>query len=87
MVSPNPSDASVTVVFSASGHGEASLSVYDMAGREVRMISLGEPAEGINTVAWDGRSNTGETLSPGVYLVRIRQNGSGSKAERVVLLP
>jgi len=86
-VAPNPFDAAVTVVFNTAQPGEASLAVYDMAGREVRTISIGELTEGQNLVTWDGRTETGEKLPPGVYLAIIRQYGFGSNAERIVLLP
>ena len=50
--------------------------LYDMAGRRVRMLASGSQASGQYTVTWDGRSDAGSLLSPGVYFLRARVAGA-----------
>tara|TARA_B100000809_G_scaffold260168_1_gene306581 strand:- start:45 stop:2369 length:2325 start_codon:yes stop_codon:yes gene_type:complete len=42
------------------------VTIYDLAGRAVRVV-----ATGVDGYAWDGRDSAGRMLPPGVYLCRI----------------
>jgi len=62
---PNPFRSKTTI----SGFSESMTThcfmIYDVTGRIVKTISADK-----NAVVWDGSSNTGESLPPGVYLIR-----------------
>ena len=77
---PNPGRGSTTVQLHLAGapgdgaeHGEASL--FDLAGRRVRVIHRGALARGLTSVVWDGRDDRGQELRGGVYLLRFTAAG------------
>jgi hypothetical protein len=63
----------------------ASLEVYDLAGRSVRVLARGAMAAGATDVEWDGRDAAGNPAPSGVYLVRL-SCAAGSRAARATLL-
>jgi hypothetical protein len=77
---PSPGRGSTTVqlhLAGASGDGavDGEASIYDLAGRRVRMIHHGPVARGLTSVVWDGRDDRGQELRGGVYLLRFTAGG------------
>ena len=68
--SPNPSDENTNLSFLLTKSGEATISVYDVAGREMLKPVSREFAAGKQQVTLDTRN-----LSPGIYMVQIAMNG------------
>jgi hypothetical protein len=68
---PNPFRDYVRVLFSIPGHGVFRVNVYDKAGRHVRSLTNQEPADGIQSVIWNGKDNQGNYVKSGVYFIRI----------------
>ena len=57
-------------LFSVNG-GQLRVSVLDLAGQEIATL-LEQPAiAGPYSAVWDGRNGSGETVPPGIYLVRV----------------
>ena len=54
------------------------LTVYDVQGKLVRNLSTGQTAGGLVEATWNGRNNSGVSVSSGVYLYRF-----SAGAERV----
>jgi len=65
--SPNPFGASTNVEFSVPDACEASVRIYDVAGRCVRTLLSGYVSRGAHAAAWNGRDGAGRALAPGVY--------------------
>ena len=83
---PNPFNASVQIPFSVrEGYTVVELTVHDVLGRTVRTLTSGPVAAGRHVVRWDGRSEAGEPVGNGAYLVQLRA-GSQRAAEKVTLL-
>ncbi len=82
-VQPNPFSSETTLRFHLPKAAEVTLTVSDAQGREVvrRPVSA---AAGPNVATWNGRSDAGEWLSSGVYMVRL-QTDMGSVSKKVVL--
>jgi hypothetical protein len=81
---PNPMTGQVR--FEARATRSAScITVYDMAGRALRVLPFSTGAQGWTDVEWDGRDASGRKVPAGVYWARM---GSGSQetATRVVLI-
>jgi len=72
--SPNPFNPSVELSFSLPRDDEVSLDVFDVAGRHVRRLIQTSLRAGQHTCRWDGRSDSGESVSSGVYYARLRTN-------------
>jgi DNA-binding beta-propeller fold protein YncE len=73
--SPNPATASTRIAFVLpAGAADASLDVYDAAGRLVR--SLGQRfAAGRNEVMWNGTNADGAAVPAGIYFYKLRAGG------------
>jgi hypothetical protein len=73
---PSPSrGAGTSFHFAMPRAGAATLALYDVAGRCVRTIVDGTLDSGVHVSRWNGRDESGRTLRPGMYLVRLRANG------------
>ncbi len=85
-VFPNPFNPRTTVSFHLEKPGNVEVSVYDLAGRLVKVL-LAEPfmEAGPKEVEWNGRDDQGRPAASGVYLVKL--SGEGEQAlGRMVLL-
>jgi hypothetical protein len=68
---PNPSRGEATLTFALPAAGRATLELFDVRGRRVRVLLDGERAAGEQTVTWDGRDGTGREVGSGVYVARL----------------
>ncbi len=68
---PNPAHGASEVDLVLPAAGEASVGVFDAAGRQVRVLAKRRalPA-GAHTFRWDGRDGSGRLVKPGVFFVR-----------------
>ena len=85
---PSPSNAATgaTIRFGLERRANASLAVYDPAGRRVRVLASGERDAGEHTVRWDGRDERGGPAGPGLYFVLFVTSGYAA-TRRLVLVP
>ena len=51
------------------------ISVYDLSGRQVALISDAATIAGHQALTWDGRNSQGRTVAPGVYILRVTVEG------------
>jgi len=69
---PNPFRTSTTLAFTLAHAGRVDVAVYDVLGREVRVVAHGSwLAAGTQRLAWDGRDAAGREAGAGVYFVRV----------------
>jgi hypothetical protein len=72
---PNPFRGSVRVDFGLARPGVATLVVYDVRGRRVRVLREGPAAAGRHVETWDGVDAAGRQVTPGVYFVSFELAG------------
>jgi len=77
---PNPFRGRCVIHYWPSGGGQARLVVYDIRGRQVKVL-VEEPSP----LAWDGKDQTGNAVPGGVYFLRLEKGGEGL-TQRVVVL-
>jgi len=82
---PNPFNSTVTIPFALSRPGDVNLQIFDVSGREVTSLQLGQMPIGRHRVAWDGSSASGGAIPSGFYLVRI-ESGDLIASQRIQLL-
>jgi hypothetical protein len=84
-VFPNPGSASRDYVFSFGmpAAGEASLEIFDVAGRRVAQPLAGAVEAGWRELRWDGRTLDGRRVGQGVYFARLT-TPDGSKSVKFV---
>ncbi|MDK9699232.1 MAG: T9SS type A sorting domain-containing protein [bacterium] len=69
---PNPFNSSVTIRFRLPQPGEATISIYDLTGREVETLHRGYfPAGNQQTIHWQPQA-----LASGKYFICLQSNGS-----------
>jgi len=77
---PNPFNPTTQIRVRISERGAATLSIYDLLGREVAVLLNGEYPPGPHVVTWNAAG-----LESGVYLCRLNAGGF-TQARKVVLL-
>ncbi|NNE09062.1 MAG: T9SS type A sorting domain-containing protein, partial [Gemmatimonadetes bacterium] len=80
---PNPFRETSGFRFQLAGPTEVFITLYNLAGREVRSLRSAGDTRGEFVLVWDGRDSRGEPVPPGVYLARMEWGGQEQTA-RVV---
>jgi len=68
-----------------TGVRRVDVDVFDVAGRHVRTLLRDEVAGGEHILEWDGRSDSGGRLRPGVYEVRLRDDSRLARATAILV--
>jgi flagellar hook assembly protein FlgD len=76
----------VRIEFQLARPGAASLRLYDVAGRLVRVLVDERVEAGARAIHWDGRDGAGEPLPAGAYLYELRLDGRVRDTGKAVLL-
>jgi hypothetical protein len=79
---PNPARSRVRVQFTAATAGSVTVDLLDVTGRRVRQHRVSNVTPGANVVPLEF---TADHLAPGVYLVRVAQDGRTRTARFAVL--
>ncbi len=77
---PNPSNGLVSFAFEVPARGTVTLEVFDVLGRRVRRWIWRDLTAGGQTFEWNGRSETGALVPPGLLLCRL--SGAGATQTR-----
>jgi len=72
---PNPFNSSVEISFEIPVKCAIELSIFDVAGRQVKTIASGEFDVGAHHAIWNGKDDTGAEMPSGAYLYRLRADG------------
>ncbi len=68
---PNPFTRSTSIGYAIARRAHVRIAIFDPMGRVVRTLVDGDRNPGRWSVDWDGRSDHGERVNPGVYLYRM----------------
>lgn len=70
---PNPFNPSTSIDYALPQAGSVELSVYDVLGRRVRVLTQdSRHAAGFYTATWDGLDHMGRSVASGVYFYRLK---------------
>ncbi len=69
---PNPFNPVTTIAYTLPAAGRVSLQVFDLLGREVKILEQGQRPVGRYTAVWDGTDQMGRLQASGVYYYRLR---------------
>lgn len=84
--SPNPFNGTVNIHFEVPSSGEASLTIYDVAGRAVKHIfSKRHIEQGSLEAAWDGRDDRDRAVAAGVYFFTFQSAGLNQTGRMVLI--
>jgi hypothetical protein len=87
---PNPFNPDTWIPFHVGEESRVTISIYDIAGRRVRTLSLGSLPTGEYTARgkaahWDGKDDRGETVAGGVYVYELSSESQRAVRRMVVL--
>lgn len=83
---PNPFNPSTIISFTLPQKEIIKLSIYDILGREVaRLLNNEALSAGQQEIIWNGRDNSGNILSTGVYIYKI-SSSDFSVSKKMMLL-
>jgi choice-of-anchor B domain-containing protein len=82
---PNPFNPSTTIEYILVQQSRVILKVYNILGQEVRTLANEFQPAGEKSVVWNGRDDTGQMVSSGVYLYRLKA-GNEVQTRKMVLL-
>ncbi|MBX3009020.1 MAG: T9SS type A sorting domain-containing protein [Melioribacteraceae bacterium] len=81
---PNPFSNSTAIPYNIKEESEVQVTIYDILGREVRVMNAGVQRVGAHNLLWDGRNNFGQRVTSGVYLYRLHADGE-SQVRKMIL--
>ncbi len=85
--SPNPTQGPMRFALSIPGAKPVTLTIHDLHGRQVRVLTASGRTAGRADVAWDLRDDAGRPVAAGIYFVRRSSGESPHGIQRVVVLP
>jgi flagellar hook assembly protein FlgD len=82
---PNPFTGQTEILFRLSSETAVALRIFDASGRLVRTLVDGVLAAGEHGASWDGRTEEGRAVSPGIYFYAFQAEGKGSTRKLILL--
>ncbi len=67
LISPNPASDYVVIELSVEKNLEADLTIFNLAGRELRVLKMRGYIDGKISVTWDLKDKLGKSVSNGIY--------------------
>jgi hypothetical protein len=87
---PNPFNPETWIPFELSQDAAVTVTIYDVQGKRIRQLQLGQVTAGRYVTAdqaayWDGKTETGEAVSSGTYFYQI-EAGDYTETRKMVVL-
>lgn len=82
---PNPFNHFTQIRYTLPIATYTELTIYDIRGRQVRMLVKGERQRGIHSISWDCRDEQGKPIKSGIYFYHLK-TPDGIKETRKMLL-
>ncbi len=82
---PNPFNPSTTITYEIARPEKIRLAVYDILGRQITTLVDQSQQPGIYKVVWDGKNNSGQSVSSGIYFYRL-QTSDFTDVKKMILL-
>jgi flagellar hook assembly protein FlgD len=82
---PNPFNPVTTLRYDLLEQANVNIIIYDMLGRQVKILINQTQDAGYKSVNWNGTNDYGKPVSAGVYLYQIRA-GKFTQTKKMVLL-
>ena len=68
---PNPFNPTTTIKYSLPKISDVELRIFDIMGREIKKLVIGNQSPGYQSVVWDATNNYGEPVSSGIYIYTL----------------
>lgn len=81
---PNPARDILTIEVNPARQTLMEIDVYDAMGKQIFSLMKGSVLPGIHRYTWNRRTDTGATVIPGIYFIRVKE-GDTLTVRRLVL--
>jgi len=82
---PNPFNSNTIIKYTLKVDCNVTLKIYNMLGQEVRTVINDYQAAGLKTVIWDGKNNSGQNVSSGIYIYKIMADDFTANKKLVII--
>jgi hypothetical protein len=82
---PNPFNPETAIKYSIPQNGKVSVKVFNVTGKEIMTLVDKEMLAGSYEVNWNGKDNTGATVTSGVYFVKL-SSGTYVETKKMMFL-
>jgi hypothetical protein len=82
---PNPFNPATTIRYQLPITANVTLAIYNVDGQHVKTLVNGVQPAGVQSVAWDGRDESGHPASSGLYVYRLCV-GDGVLSKKMMLM-
>jgi pyrrolidone-carboxylate peptidase len=72
---PNPFSENTTIGFYLKTPSQVKITVFDISGRPVKVLANKAYTAGVHSVVWNGNTDKGSALKPGMYIYQMMSNG------------
>lgn len=86
---PNPFNPTTNIKFSLKADSKVLLSIYNVRGQKVKTLINDNMEAGYHTIVWDGRDDSGKSVSSGVYFNNFGsadESGDYTSVKKMILL-
>ncbi len=83
---PNPFNATTRIEFDVPTQADIRLDIFDLQGRLVKKLVDGDIEAGVHSATWDGRTDSGERASSGIYLYKLSSSIGFNQTRRMMLI-
>ena len=82
---PKPFNPVTTLRYQLPEANMVTVTIYDMAGKEVKTLIHQQQTAGVHGVQWNGANNLGNMVSAGIYIYQV-QSGVYNQTNKMILL-
>ncbi|MFC1561018.1 T9SS type A sorting domain-containing protein [Candidatus Latescibacterota bacterium] len=82
---PNPFNSFTTISFELSYREDVNISVYNILGQQVKTLAERIFPAGKNNVVWDSKSDSGISMSSGIYFYHIKTKNAECTGKMLLL--
>ncbi len=83
---PNPTSGSASILLKNREPGNVTITILDIAGRAVTELFCGYAHGGSTQYIWNGCSEDGSPVEPGIYLISVKSESGDFSAGRLTVL-
>lgn len=83
---PNPFNPTTTISYQLQVKVDVTLKIYNVQGREVRMLVNENQPAGKHSVVWDGTNATGKPVGSGIYFCKLNIDNKPVSTKKIIKL-
>ena len=81
---PNPFNSYTTICYQLLSNSNVRIKIYNLSGKEVRTLVNENQKAGKHSVVWDGKDDSGERVSSGVYFYQLKAVNEISQIKKLL---